>query len=386
MGFSDTQTRQLRAKLDGKHVRTRRANGATLHYVEGWHVLDEANRIFGFDAWDRRTLSTRCIWTGMREKHYATAYSAKVRIRVRAGDVIIVREGSGTGEGRGATPGEAHEIGLKSAETDATKRALATFGNRFGLALYDREQAGVSHKPDKTSDAAAIGPWVLHADDGKHVKTYDKPEDYVEALRRLMSSAPDIERLFARWEQNLATVRRLNRRMKQQGQDIPNQNTPNQDIPDVAQRLVGHLKACAVALVPEKEASEAPNGRSAPEPHIKIDKSTLAIAELKRVRSKEHLKYVAQQPCVICGRQPSHAHHVRFAQPRGVGLKVSDEFTVPLCAIHHHENHTVGNERQWWQDRKLDPLMVARKLWEERIQLEQRPGDGNDLPGKQGSG
>ena len=207
---------------------------------------------------------------------------------------------------------------------------------------------------------------------------YDKPEDYVEALRRLMSSEPNIERLFARWEQNLATVRRLNRCMKQQ--DIPNQDTP-----DLAQGLVGHLKACAVALVPEKEASEAPNGRGVPESHIKIDKSTLAIAELKRVRSKEHLKYVARQPCLICGRQPSHAHHVRFAQPKGVGLKVSDEFTVPLCAIHHHENHTVGNERQWWQDRKLDPLMVARKLWEERLQLEQRR-DGNDLPGKQGSG
>jgi len=376
MGFSDTQMRQLRSKLDGKHVKTRRANGSTLHYVEGWHVLDEANRIFGFDAWDRRTLSTRCIWTRMREKQYATAYTARVRIRVRAGDVIIVREGSGTGEGRGGTPGEAHEIGLRSAETDATKRALATFGNRFGLALYDREQAGVRHKPDKTPDAAAMGPWVLHGDNGKQRATYDKPEDFVEALRRTMSRAPDIERLFAAWEQNLATVRSLNRSLKQQGQDTC----------DVAQGLVGHLKACAVALVPEKEATGEPNGRDVPEPGVKVDKSTLAIAEVKRVRSKEHLKYVARQPCVICGRQPSHAHHVRFAQPRGVGLKVSDEFTVPLCAIHHQENHTVGNERQWWQDRKLDPLMVASKLWEESRQLEQPPEAGNDLPRKQGSG
>jgi len=156
---------------------------------------------------------------------------------------------------------------------------------------------------------------------------------------------------------------------------------------DMAQGLVGHLKACAVALVPEPEIETTgkPNGRRT-EPRVKVDKSTLAIAEVKRVRSKEHLKYVARQPCAICGRQPSHAHHMRFAQPRGVGLKVSDEFTVPLCAIHHHENHTVGDERQWWQDRKLDPLMVARKLWEESTQLEQRPGDGNDLPSKQGSG
>ena len=147
MGFSDTQTRQLRAKLDGKHVKSRKANGTTLHYVEGWHVIAEANRVFGFDAWDRRTLTTRCIWTGMNDKHYATAYTARVRIRVRAGDITIVREGSGTGEGRALTPGEAHEIALKSAETDATKRALATFGNRFGLALYDRAQTGVRPQP-----------------------------------------------------------------------------------------------------------------------------------------------------------------------------------------------------------------------------------------------
>ena len=62
MALSDTQVRQLRAKLDGRHVKTRSANGADLHYVEGWHVIAEANRIFGYDAWDRRTLASRCVW------------------------------------------------------------------------------------------------------------------------------------------------------------------------------------------------------------------------------------------------------------------------------------------------------------------------------------
>ena len=65
MAFTDTQTRQLKRKLDAKHVKTRNADGAILYYVEGWHVIAEANRIFGFDAWDRRTLSTSCVWTGM---------------------------------------------------------------------------------------------------------------------------------------------------------------------------------------------------------------------------------------------------------------------------------------------------------------------------------
>jgi hypothetical protein len=71
------------------------------------------------------------------------------------------------------------------------------------------------------------------------------------------------------------------------------------------------------------------------------------------------------QPCLICGRTPAHAHHIRYAQPRGLGLKVSDEFTVPLCAIHHSENHTTGDERRWWQKHKIDPLDVANRLWQE---------------------
>src|SRR5262245_6321446 len=69
----------------------------------------------------------------------------------------------------------------------------------------------------------------------------------------------------------------------------------------------------------------------------KIDKSQLAIAEPKRLRDKAHLKFVASQPCLVCGRQPSDPHHLRFAQPRAIGLKVSDEFTVPLCRGHHRQ-------------------------------------------------
>ena len=73
---------------------------------------------------------------------------------------------------------------------------------------------------------------------------------------------------------------------------------------------------------------------------------------------------MASQPCLICGRLPSHAHHIRYAQSKGLSLKVSDEFTVPLCAIHHHQIHTTGKEREWWQERNIDPLKVASRLWE----------------------
>jgi len=106
MALSDMQLRQLRAKLDARHIRTRKANGTDLHYVEGWHVIREANRIFGYDAWDRRTVTTKCISSSGSGEHHVAAYTAKVRITVRAGDILIVREGSGAGEGLGLTPGQ----------------------------------------------------------------------------------------------------------------------------------------------------------------------------------------------------------------------------------------------------------------------------------------
>jgi hypothetical protein len=97
----------------------------------------------------------------------------------------------------------------------------------------------------------------------------------------------------------------------------------------------------------------------------RIDKSQLAIAEPKRLRDKAHLKFVASQPCLICGRQPSDPHHLRFAQPRGIGLKVSDEFTVPLCLGHHRQLHQAGNEVGWWEDHKIKAMEIARGLWEQ---------------------
>ena len=97
----------------------------------------------------------------------------------------------------------------------------------------------------------------------------------------------------------------------------------------------------------------------------RIDKSLLTIAEPKRLRDKAHLKFVASQPCLVCGRQPSDPHHLRFAQPRAIGLKVSDEFTVPLCRGHHRQLHQAGNEVAWWEKLNIKPLEVAKGLWEQ---------------------
>ena len=95
----------------------------------------------------------------------------------------------------------------------------------------------------------------------------------------------------------------------------------------------------------------------------KIDKSVLTISEPRRLRDKAHLKFVASQPCLVCGRSPADAHHLRFTQPRAMGRKVSDEFTVPLCRAHHRDNHSFGDEVAWWERRAIDPVATSRMLW-----------------------
>jgi hypothetical protein len=138
----------------------------------------------------------------------------------------------------------------------------------------------------------------------------------------------------------------------------------------IAPQLVAHLKRCAIALVKPAVHENPDEKGSAPSDQLSSgkhenDKSVLTIGQPKRIRCKEHLRFVASHPCAVCGRSPAHAHHVRHAQSRGLGLKVSDEFTVPLCATHHHQVHTTGKEREWWQQRNIDPLIIAKALWQQ---------------------
>jgi hypothetical protein len=103
-----------------------------------------------------------------------------------------------------------------------------------------------------------------------------------------------------------------------------------------------------------------------------IDKSRLTHPEPRRFRDKEHVRFVAKQACLICGRRPADAHHLRFAQHRALGRKVSDEFTVPLCRGHHREAHRCGDEAAWWKNAGVDPTITARALW-----LEVHPQSGS---------
>jgi hypothetical protein len=184
---------------------------------------------------------------------YTAIYSARVRVTVHTDGRVVVRDGHGTGEAYGSSVGEVHDRALKAAETDATKRALATFGKAFGLAL--------------------------HNGNGKSTRPQASGHDLATSARNGSSPGPSAE--------------------------------------GSADTLPGAYTQSTPARI---------NGTA------HIDKSGLSLSEPHRVRDKEHLPYVASQPCLICSASPADAHHLRFAQPRAIGRKVGDQFAVPLSA------------------------------------------------------
>lgn len=123
-------------------------------------------------------------------------------------------------------------------------------------------------------------------------------------------------------------------------------------------------KAPAEQLMPDNEdAKKSKKPSKGRHSRATIDKSTLAFPEPRRIRDRDHVKFVARQACLVCGRRPSDAHHLRFAQSRALARKVSDEFTVPVCRGHHREIHRCGDEAAWWKRNKIDPTVTARALW-----------------------
>ena len=339
MGFSTKQVRALQRSPDHRNIRTREANGRELTYLEGWYVISEANRIFGFDGWSRETTESKCVLARENKGTFLAVYIARVRLTVRAHGTDVIREGHGSGEGRGSSPGEVHDVALKAAETDATKRALTTFGKPFGLELY---RGGKATAPLKQATAPSIAP-STDSRVGSH------PDD--------TTPIPRPSHYYGRRHQNpIARHFRDERRQAEYA------------IGTSARTLLSP----APPLAPCTQTDLAPG---------RIDKSVLTIAEPKRLRDKAHLRFVASQPCLVCGRQPSDPHHLRFAQPRAIGLKVSDEFTVPLCRGHHRQLHQVGNEVPWWENLKIKPLEVAKQLWEQTHP--QSAGSPIEAPGEE---
>lgn len=342
MSFSTRQTSALRRNLDHRYVRTREAHGRQLYYIEGWYAISEANRIFGFDGWGRESVESKCVLARESRGSFLAVYMVKVRISVQAGGATVIREGHGTGQGQGLSPGEVHDIALKAAETDATKRALATFGKPFGLALYANGKAASRVK------TSAAEPSIHQV---QHQATLP-PDD--------TTPIPRPSHYYGR------------------RQDMVTRDTAP------ARRQMSLRQSTSTSIVPA-----SPDLRPG-----RIDKSVLTIGEPRRLRDKSHLRFVASHPCLVCGRQPSDPHHLRFAQPRALGLKVSDEFTVPLCRDHHRQLHQVGNEVAWWHDLSIKPLVIAKRLWDEsrmkthptatHSSQQQGPTDSTEAPACEG--
>jgi hypothetical protein len=121
------------------------------------------------------------------------------------------------------------------------------------------------------------------------------------------------------------------------------------------------------------------------DPAKPIDKSVIPIAAPRRYRNREQLRSIVKMPCLVCGRKPSDPHHLRYAQPRALGRKASDEFVVPLCRMHHREVHRAGDELAWWKAAGIDPLKVAHKLWKEaRVNEGRLPASPSPQSGDRG--
>src|SRR5262249_36978485 len=130
-------------------------------------------------------------------------------------------------------------------------------------------------------------------------------------------------------------------------------------------RKMRHCSRCPSATPPQPAASAQPELQPVNNAVLwHIDKGALALSEPRRYRDRAHLEFVGSQPCLLCGRQPCDAHHLRFMQPRALGRRVSDEFAVPLCRTHHRALRRSGDEAAWWKSTDLDPVIIAQQLWQ----------------------
>lgn len=258
-------------------------------------VIAEANRIFGPGGWSREIVELRNPANRERDGIHASAYVAKVRISVVLDAQTAIREAFGCGEGRGATPFEAHAAGLKAAETEATARALASFGRALGLEGFPRSRSPKS----KTGESA-----------------------------------------------------------EEPGEPAPHPAPPILKPHTSELHAAGPLNLSERASQHEDLVADFPGDRP-------LAGSGPLIPKVRRIRSPAHLGFVRDQPCLVCGRRPADAHHLRFIQPRAMAKKVSDEFTVPLCRRHHDLLHRDPDEPAWRRSMGIDSVAIAEELWAE---------------------
>lgn len=212
--LTETQIEELQKPLDGKHVKRRAQSGVTLSYLEGWKVIEEANRIFGHDGWHRETVNlSQCGEEVDAKGRHKVGYIAKVKITVTGPEdkLDIIREGWGFGNGLNASKCDAHELAVKEAETDAMKRALMTFGWPFGLALYDKTQEHVENGHTPVMKTLAT-PMDEHASQMASDFPGDRPMTPSAQATKLgdnLKLCPTITDLQATWNASVKIIRSL---------------------------------------------------------------------------------------------------------------------------------------------------------------------------------
>ena len=194
--FSDKTIKELEKPLDEKAVK-KLTEGSKAQYVEGYHVISEANRIFGFGGWSLETVYNREVCRQEKkvgnngDNGFKVGYEAKVRITIGE----LAREGTGHGSGIAKDLFSCIEGAAKEAETDATKRALRLFGNVFGLALYDKTKKNVVNMDE-----------------------YDKEQNrlsiIIDNIEKALDKATTLEAINSIWATNavdIAKIKKINK-------------------------------------------------------------------------------------------------------------------------------------------------------------------------------
>jgi hypothetical protein len=195
--------------------------------------------------------------------------------------------------------------------------------------------------------------WVVLAPDGRVLAAYADPLDFCAALLRQLEEVEEPRALVALWARHAAVLEMLRRNFPELRSD------EGIHWAEVLLRLYKQRREAAQEGAGTHEASASERQCSGG------GDSNAQIPEPRRVRDKEHLRFVASLPCLVCGRAPGQPHHLRFAQPRAMGAKPGDQWVVPLCNTHHKALHGAGNEQIWWQSAKIDPLAEAERLWQQ---------------------
>ena len=261
----------------------------------------------------------------------------------------------------------------------ASEAASSAISSRShpSMKLTDRAASSVRGVVNASKDhAEGAMSWVVLSSTGDILSVHDDPVEYCSSLRKDLEVIESADELTAFWGRNSVAIEMLRR-------GLPNLKTEKGE--HYGDILEGLFLARILELGSGSgNGAKKPDGRNVTRKPKRrngadnaIDKALLGIAAPRRVRDKDHLKSVAQQPCLVCGRQPSQAHHIRFAQLRALSAKPSDEWVVPLCAAHHRALHDAGDEEGWWKQQNLDPCVEAEALWRET--RSETSGDGSSV-------